>query len=65
MEADMLAKFKTDEGLLEKIRKAEARPLTREQLDRQTVSFVYGNLPLDSTITREQVAKRLGIPEGA
>jgi hypothetical protein len=61
----MLATFKSDESLLEKIRKAEARPLTREQLDRQTISFVYGNLPLDSTITRDQVAKRLGVVEGA
>jgi tRNA U34 2-thiouridine synthase MnmA/TrmU len=32
---------------------------TAEQRDEQKISFIYGNLPTGSTITREQVAKQV------
>jgi len=60
----MIEALKTDERLLAKLRRSAAKPATKEELVRQRVSYVYGNLPDDSTITREQVAERIGENEG-
>ncbi|RCK28039.1 hypothetical protein TH8_01255 [Thalassospira profundimaris] len=60
----MLAPFKTDEALLKRLKKAASEPLTKAELEQQRVSFVYGNLPNDSTITREQVAHKIRMNEG-
>ena len=61
----MIAIAKTDPELIKRLEEAAKKPITKEQLERQRVSFVYGNLPADSTITREQVEKRIKEHEGA
>jgi len=45
----------TDQGLLSRIRAAASRPITREQMYRQRVSFIVGGLSKDSTVTRSQI----------
>lgn len=60
----MPVNVKTDEELLKRLEAAATRALTRDELRRQRVSFVYGNLPTDSTITRHQVEQELGLIEG-
>ena len=61
----MIASLKTDKALLERLEESAKKPMTREELKRQRVSFVYGNLPNDSEITRDRVAKKLESNEGA
>jgi hypothetical protein len=56
--------LQTDANLLRRLREAARQPLTKEELHRQKVSFVYGNLPSDSTITREQVEAVISGCEG-
>ncbi len=55
---------KTDEKLLGLLEKAAKQSVTRDELHRQRVSFIYGNLPSDSTITRQQVESVLARFEG-
>ncbi|HEY4944204.1 MAG TPA: hypothetical protein VII56_22445 [Rhizomicrobium sp.] len=55
---------KTDAALLERLNAAAKRGLTKNELHMQRVSFVYGNLPTDSTLTRQQVAAELAKGEG-
>ena len=61
----MIDTLKTDERLLRKMHESASVPVTKRELDEQRVSFVYGNLPNDSTITRERVALRLKENEGS
>lgn len=61
----MIAAFATDEQLLKRLHESAAKPVTKSELARQQISFVYGNLPSDSNITRDQVAQRLKMNEGA
>ena len=56
---------KTDPGLLERLHKAAKHQMTSEEVRAQRVSFVYGNLPHDSTLTRHQVAEAIERLEGA
>lgn len=56
---------KTDGTLVSRLEEAAKRSVTKQELDSQRISFVYGNLPGDSTITREQVAKKIRMNEGA
>lgn len=60
----MIAAFATDERLLKRLYESAAKPVTKMELQRQRISFVYGNLPSDSEITRERVAERLEMNEG-
>ena len=55
---------KTDKKLLDRLETAAKRVLTKDELYRQRVSFVYGNLPKESTITRHQVEAVLAKIEG-
>lgn len=55
---------KTDEKLLGLLARAAGHSVTREELRRQRVSFIYGNLPVDSTVTRHQVESVLAKAEG-
>ena len=52
----MMTTALTDEKLVERLRKAAARGTTVEERRQQRVSFVYGNLPKGSSMTRQQVA---------
>lgn len=56
--------IKTDSDLLDRLSAAQQTHLTREQLRRQRVSFIYGSLPKDSLITRQQIESVLEKFEG-
>ncbi len=61
----MIGTLKTDDALIKRMEDSAKKPITKEELERQRVSFVYGNLPNDSTITRDRVAKKIKSNEGA
>lgn len=61
----MTGDLKTDAALLARLQESAKKPMTRGELARQKVSFVYGNLPEDSTITRDRVEERIRMKEGA
>lgn len=54
--------IKTDERLLKRLTRAST--VTHDMLRRQRVSFIYGALPPDSTITRQQIESALARTEG-
>lgn len=56
--------IKTDDALLRRLAGAGLVKLTREQLRKQRVSFIYGSLPKDTTITRQQIENVLSGVEG-
>lgn len=61
----MIETLKTDSDLIQRLKDSASKPVTKAELELQRVSFVYGNLPTDSTITREMVEKRIRQNEGA
>lgn len=61
----MIATLKTDPELIRLLEESASEPITKEELERQRVSFVYGNLPNNSDITRERVAEKIKSNEGA
>lgn len=54
--------IKTDEKLLHRLMRATS--VSQDMLRRQRVSFIYGALPPDSTITRQQIESALARTEG-
>lgn len=54
--------IKTDGRLLHRLMTATG--VTREQLQKQRISFIYGALPQDSAITRQQIERVLKRSEG-
>ena len=62
---EMATEMKTDATLLERLQRAASKPITKSELERQRVSFVYGNLPRDSTVTKDRVEHRIRKNEGA
>jgi pseudouridine-5'-phosphate glycosidase len=56
--------IKTDATLLRRLSEAARKQLTREELRLQRISFIYGSLPQDSTITRQQIERVLNRAEG-
>ena len=65
LETGMIARLETDSGLIKRLQESAGKPITKKELAEQRVSFVYGNLPGKSTITRDRVEKRLKKNEGA
>lgn len=61
----MTTSITTDPALLEKLRRSADKPLTAEQRLRRRVSFIYGALPTDSTITHQQIEEILAKGEAA
>ena len=61
----MIGTLKTDDALIKRLEESARKPITKGDLEKQRVSFVYGNLPTDSDITRERVAKKIKLNEGA
>jgi uncharacterized lipoprotein YmbA len=55
---------KTDVALLERLRNAAKHEMSRAEVERQRASFVFGNLPRDSAMTRHQVEVALARLEG-
>jgi hypothetical protein len=49
----------TDQGLLQRLTAGAARGVSTEERRRQRVSFVYGNLPKGSAMSKMQVEKEL------
>lgn len=56
--------LKTDHKFLERLKSAAAKPVSIAEIRKQRVSFVYGNLPADSSMTRQQVRVTLERLEG-
>lgn len=56
--------IRTDARLLSRLASSAKARVTKEQLRRQRVSFVYGNLPAESPITRAQVESALAKLDG-
>lgn len=61
----MPTEIKTDPGLLAKLKAAASRPLSPEQRHRRRVSFIYGALPTDSSITIQQIEAVLAKADAA
>lgn len=51
----MPTQIKTDATLLKQLAASAKKKASKEQQHKQRVSFIYGGLPTDSTITREQI----------
>ena len=60
----MQAQLKTYQALLDRLKVAASHKMTREEVSRQRLSFVYGNMPIDSVMTRQQVSDALERLEG-
>ena len=60
----MIGTLKTDDALIKRLEESAKKPITKEELTRQRISFVYGNLPDKSTITRARVAEKIKRNEG-
>ena len=56
--------LKTDQKLLDRLSASARGGVTKEELHKQRVSYVYGNLPKESTATRKQVEEALARIEG-
>ncbi len=54
---DEIVRLKTDAALMQKLR--ESREPTAAEVKEQRVSFVYGSLDFESSVTREQVRRML------
>lgn len=62
--AAMTSNLKTKETLLRTLRRAGAKKLSAEELQKQRVSFVIGSLSAESSVTRAQVKEVLANFEG-
>ena len=60
----MIEQPNTDPALLERLERAARHEMTAEEIRRQRVSFVYGNLPHKNPMTRCQVASAIARHEG-
>ena len=55
---------KPNKELERRLKKAASKPMTKEEIRRQRISFVYGNMPSRIGITRDQVAELLDKHDG-
>jgi len=60
----MLIEPRSDAELLERLRQAARKEMTPDEIRRQRLSFVYGNLPNGNTMTRNEVEVTLDRLEG-
>lgn len=60
----MIGEIKTDEALLQAIRKAAKRKASPDQAHRQRVSYIMGALGHLSGVTREKIEKVLAHQDG-
>ena len=56
--------MKTDESLLDALRRATAKTPSAEELEKQRISFIMGTLKPDSSVTRAKVQEILNEHEG-
>ncbi len=57
--------LRTNQNLLAALEKATSTHPTRDQVEKQRLSFVMGALPTESNMTREQVQQILDHQRGA
>lgn len=55
----MPTQIATDPALLQRLALAAQHPASGQQLRKQRVSFIYGSLPKESTITRDDIQREL------
>ena len=55
----MTTNLMTDRGLLDRLSAAAKRGVSLEERRKQRLSFVYGNLPKGSSMTKHQVEQAL------
>lgn len=60
----MLIEPRSDAALLARLRQAAQKEMSPEEVRRQRLSFVYGNLPNGNTMTRDEVEVALDRLEG-
>ena len=53
-----------DPKVIETMKRAVARPMSREERREQRVSFIVGTMGSDSTVTREEVERILDEQDG-
>lgn len=56
--------IQTDAALLARLRKAASMSMTSDQLRRQRISFIHGNMPHESTMSRDEIEQALDKHEG-
>ncbi len=59
-----MTELRTNEALLDALRRASPRTPSFDQLDKQRLSFVMGALPEENDMTREEVQEALERQEG-
>jgi hypothetical protein len=59
-----MVELKTQESLLRALKRAAARRLTAEELEKQRVSFIVGSLKENSAVTRARIREVLAQQEG-
>ncbi len=59
-----IPKIETNKILIEALKSAASRKLTAKELLEQRVSFIYGSLKSNSSITKEEVRKTIKKQEG-
>lgn len=60
----MPTEIKTDPALIKRLKASAGQKVSKERLLKQRISFIYGGLPVDSTITRDQIKSALEKFEG-
>lgn len=60
----MLIEPRSDAVLLARLRQAAQKEMSPDEVRRQRLSFVYGNLPNGNTMTRDEVEVTLDRLEG-
>jgi len=60
----MTLELRTDPGLLSRLRAAAQVTMTPDQVRRQRISFVYGNLPSEDSMTKHDIELALARLDG-
>ncbi len=53
-----------EEALTKKLKESASKPMTKAEKREQRISWVYGNLPFRSKLSREDVARMIDEKEG-
>ena len=57
-------KLKTDDSLLAALRDAASKKQTANEMQEQRVSFVFGSLDSESSVTKERIRQVIAAEEG-
>ena len=60
----MPTEIRTDAALLARLQRAASAPMTSDQLRRQRLSYIHGNMPHESTMSRDEIEQALQQHEG-